>query len=89
MCAKPLQSGPTLCDSVACQTPLSIEFPRQEYWSGLSFPTPEELPNPGIEPTSFTSPVLTGVGSPKLPVALVLFRSYSAFNQQILMKPRT
>jgi len=87
VCVKPLQSCPTLCDSVARQTPLSMEFPRQEYWSGLPFPIPEELPNPGIEPTSLMSPVLTGVGSPKLPVALVLFRSYSAFNQQILMKP--
>ena len=29
-----------------------MEFPRQEYWSGLPFPSPEELPNPGIEPGS-------------------------------------
>ena len=36
--------------SVACQTSLSMEFCRQEYWSGLPFPSPEELPNPGIEP---------------------------------------
>ena len=32
-----------------CQTPLSMGFPRQEYWSGL-FPSPGDLPNPGIEP---------------------------------------
>ena len=31
------------------QVPLSIGFPRQEYWGGLSFPPPEDLPNPGIE----------------------------------------
>ena len=31
--------------------PLSMEFPRQEYWSGLPFPTPEDLPNPGIKPS--------------------------------------
>ena len=37
---------------VACQAPLSMEFSRQEYWSGLPFPTPGDLPNPGIEPGS-------------------------------------
>ena len=34
------------------QASLSMEFSRQEYWSGLLFPSPEELPNPGIEPWS-------------------------------------
>ena len=34
---------------VAHQSPLSTGFPRQEYWSGLSFPSPEELPDPGIK----------------------------------------
>ena len=36
----------------AHQVPLSMEFPRQEYWSGLPFPSPGDLPNPGIEPRS-------------------------------------
>ena len=36
--------------TVACQGPLSIEFPRQEYWSDFPFPTPGDLPNPGTEP---------------------------------------
>ena len=36
--------------NVACQAPLSMGFPRQEYWSGLSFPSPENLPDPWIEP---------------------------------------
>ena len=35
--------------TVAYQAPLSIEFSRQEYWSGLPFPSPGDLPNPGIE----------------------------------------
>ena len=39
------------------QAPLSMGFPGQEYWSGLLFPTPEDLPNPGMEPMS---PVLVG-----------------------------
>ena len=34
------------------QAPLSLEFSRQEYWNGLPFRTPGDLPNPGIEPTS-------------------------------------
>ena len=34
------------------QAPLSMGFPRQEYWSGLPFPFPGDLPNPGIEPAS-------------------------------------
>ena len=38
--------------TVACQAPLSMGFPRQEYWSGLSFPFPGDIPNPGIKPTS-------------------------------------
>ena len=46
--------------TVAFQAPLSVEFSRQEYWSGLLFPSPGNLPNPGLEPASFTSPALTG-----------------------------
>ena len=38
--------------TVAYQAPLSMGFPRQEYWSGLPFPSPGDLPNPGIEPRS-------------------------------------
>ena len=36
----------------ACQAPLAMGFPRKEYWSGLSFPTSGDLPDPGIEPAS-------------------------------------
>ena len=38
--------------TVAHQAPLSMEFSRQEYWNGLPFPSPGDLPNPGIEPES-------------------------------------
>ena len=41
--------------TVAHQVPLSMKFPRQEYWSGLPFPPPGNLPDPGIEPGSLTS----------------------------------
>ena len=48
------------CDpmTVARQAPLSMEFPRQEYWSRLPFPSPGDLPDPGIEPRSLASSVL-------------------------------
>ena len=46
--------------TVACQASLCMGFPKQEYWSGLLFPTPGDLPNPGIEPTSLASPALVG-----------------------------
>ena len=46
--------------TAAYQAPLSIEFSRQEYWSGLPFPPPGNLPNPGIEPTFLISPALAG-----------------------------
>ena len=47
--------------TVAHQAPLSMGFSRQEYWSGLPFPSPGDLPIPGIEPSSLTSPALAGV----------------------------
>ena len=45
--------------TAARQAPLSMEFSTQNYWSGLPFPTPGYLPNPGIEPKSLASPALT------------------------------
>ena len=54
MCVSVIQLSLTLCDpmDLASQAPLSIEFSRHEYWSGLPFPFPMDLPNPGIEPAS-------------------------------------
>ena len=46
--------------TVAHQAPLSRGFSRQEYWSGLPFPSPGHLPDPGIEPKSLMSPALEG-----------------------------
>ena len=46
--------------AVGNQAPLSMGYSRQGYWSGLPCPPPADLPNPGIEPTSLTSPALTG-----------------------------
>ena len=62
--------------TVASQTPLSMEFSRQEYWRGLPFPTPGDLSNSEIEPASFALPTLadiflTTAPSGKLPSSLV------------------
>ena len=42
------------------QPPLSMGFSRQEYWSGFPFPSPGDLPNPGIKPRSLMSPTVAG-----------------------------
>ena len=46
--------------TIASQAPLSMGFPRQEYWSWLLLPSPGDLLHPGIEPTTPASPALTG-----------------------------
>ena len=58
-CCLVAKSYPTLATpwAVTHQAPLFIWFSRQEYWSGLPFPSPEDLPNPGIEPKT---PALAG-----------------------------
>ena len=73
-------SGLTLCNSMDYQAPLSMEFSRQEYWSELPFPPPGGLPNPGIEPSSVSSPALAGgffttepPGKPSWPLNYCLF----------------
>ena len=52
VCVLVAQLCPTLCDlmdCVACQAPLSMGFSRQNYWSGLPFPSPGDLPNLGVK----------------------------------------
>ena len=44
--------------AVAHKAPLSMEYSRQEYWNGLPFPTPGNLPDPEIQPASLGSPAL-------------------------------
>ena len=58
-CAHFPQSCPSLCDFLDySQAPTSMEFFRQDYWSGLPFPSPGDLPNLGIDPTSLVSPAI-------------------------------
>ena len=47
--------------SVACQAPLSMGFSRQEYWSGLPCPPPDDLPDSGVELVSLMSTALAGI----------------------------
>ena len=57
------QSYPTFVtlSTIAHYAPLSVEFSRQEYLSGLPFPPPEDLPDPGIEPASYVSYFCRGI----------------------------
>ena len=60
--------------TVACQDPMSIGFSRQEYWSGLPFPSPGDVPDPETEPTSCIScvgrqiPYHWATGKPNFPL---------------------
>ena len=59
--------------TVACQSPPSLGFPRQAYWSGLPCPPPGDLfPNPGTDPTSPVSPALAGGFSTTAPPGFLL-----------------
>ena len=75
------QSCPTLCDPNNCslQASLSIGFSRQESWSGLSFPSPGDLPDPGIEPRS---PTLQADTLPSEPPGKPKLRSGPCYHSQ-------
>ena len=62
VCVLATQSCPTLCEA-----PLSREFSKQEYWSGFLFPSPGDIPNPEIEPTSPVSLALQANSLPAEP----------------------
>ena len=78
--------------AVNCQAPLSMGFSRQEYWSGLPFPYPWSLPNPGIEPVSSAlagSLPLIHQGSPvslccTLETSTALYISYTSIRNKYL-----
>ena len=61
-CTKSLESCQTFCDPMgySWQASPSMGFSRQEYWNGLPRPPPEDLPDPGTEPSSLTSLALEG-----------------------------
>ena len=63
--------------TVAHQAPLSMGFPRKEYWSGLLCLPPGDLPNPGAEPTSPVSPALQADSLPTEPPGKPYFWYFS------------
>ena len=63
--------------TVAHQVPLSMGFPRQEYWSGLPFPSPGDFPDPGIEPGSLALQADALLSEP--PGNLIYFLAYCNF----------
>ena len=78
-CCLLAKSCPTLCNpwTAALQSPLSLRFPRQEYWSGLPFPSPEDLLDPRIKPTWRADPLpLSHLGSHLYFVHLQLFSPF-------------
>ena len=77
--------------TLACQTPLSMGFPRQAYWSALPFPTPGNLPNPVIKPRF---PALAGgffitepPGSPQLDMHVYTSQECVSLNPKLLVYP--
>ena len=81
---------------ISVVSPLSMKFPRQEYWSGLAFPSPVDLPNPGIEPAfpALASGFFTTVPSRKplvswrpnqIPVQLITEFQWSYFKSWKMM----
>ena len=75
--------------TTACQAPLSMGFSRQDYWSGLPCPPPEDLPDPGIEPTS---PALAGglfttepTGNPHVHICIYIIHLYTYINKDVYM----
>ena len=76
--------------TIACQAPLSTGFPRQEYWSELSFPAPGDLSNPGIKLESPTlqvdSLLLSNQGSQTSSTYLFLLLALRAMNSHEQME---
>ena len=76
--------GVRLCATpwtVACQAPLFMGLPRQEYWRGLPFPSPGDLPDPGIKPGS---PALQAVSLPSEPSGKPNIRALYNYNTELL-----
>ena len=73
--------------TVAHQDPLPMEFSRQEYWSGLPFPAPGDLPIPGIKPESLASPALAGGFFTNAPPGKAIYIAVAYVNPKLLIYP--
>ena len=67
--------------TVAQQAPLSTGFSRQEYWSGLPFPSPGDLPNPGVEPGS---PALQADSLPSEPPGMPNYKGHGKLHYYVI-----
>ena len=79
----------TTLRTIAHQAPLSLGFSRQEYWSGLPCPPPENLPDPGIEATSLMSPELSGGFFATSAIWEALRGSLHAANEVVTVQPHS
>ena len=68
--------------TVACQAPPSMGFSRQEYWNGLPFPSPGDLPDPGIKPES---PALQADSLPSEPPETPILKVWFSFTTEFLL----
>ena len=80
--------SPTLCNPVDCiahKAPQSMGFSRKEYWSGLPFPSPGDLPDPGIKPRSpaLQSDALTSEPRGK-PSTVIVYSTCLLFQQRVI-----
>ena len=73
--------------TVVHQAPPTMGFPRQEYWSGLPFPPPEDIPDPGTEPISLTLQDILYCCAPRKPGGLLTGALDSADGWEIILKP--
>ena len=73
--------------TIANQAPLSMDFPRHKYWSGLPLPSPGDLPDPGIESASPVSPALQADSVPAEPSEKVILYIYT--QEKELNSPQT
>ena len=88
--AKLLQPCLALCNAMDCiafQVPLAMGFSRQEYWSELPCPPPEDLPNPGVEPRSPTLEVNSLLSEPPgKPIETVVASIFYSYESMILKR---
>ena len=85
-----VQLCPTLCNTMDCSPPGSslMGFPRQEYWSGLPFPSPGDLPDPGIEPCLLLSSEPPGKPEANSRSLLINVLNSPLGNEMMWLRPR-
>ena len=90
VCVSAVMPDSVTPQTVARQAPLSMGFPRQAYWSGLSLPSPRDLPNTGIKPKSPVSATLAGrvytTEPPENPVRVLIAKEIEHYSRDFLLQ---